>query len=96
MANDCPNVILILSDDHGYADRSVLGIHADLATPGLDRLANEGVSCTEAYVTAPICSPSRAVLIAGQHQARWGAHRFGDSSFPEHTPSLAERFKDLG
>lgn len=96
MATERPNVILILSDDHGYADRSVLGIHSDLETPGLDRLANEGVSCTEAYVTAPVCSPSRAGMIAGQYQGRWGAHWFEDSSFPEHTPSLAERFKDLG
>ncbi|WP_157630251.1 sulfatase [Kribbella catacumbae] len=91
-----PNVILIVSDDHGYADRSSLGIHPEVRTPGLDRLAAEGVECTEAYVTAPICSPSRAGLIAGQYQARWGARWFGDSSFPAHRPSLAEQFGGLG
>ncbi|PRY63332.1 arylsulfatase A-like enzyme [Knoellia remsis] len=91
-----PNVVLIVSDDHGYADRGALGRHTDVRTPALDRLAAEGVSCTEAYVTAPSCSPSRAGLIAGQHQARWGARWFDDSCFPDHLPSLAERFADLG
>lgn len=91
-----PNVVLVISDDHGYADRSALGIHADVRTPALDRLAAEGVTCTDAYVTAPICSPSRAALIAGQYQARWGVRWFSDSAFPAHRPSLAERFTDLG
>lgn len=91
-----PNVVLILSDDHGYADRSTLGVVPDVRTPSLDRLASEGVSCTEGYVTAPVCSPSRAGLIAGQHQARWGVSWFGDSRYGDHTPSLAEQFKRLG
>lgn len=91
-----PNVILIVSDDHGYADRSALGIDADVRTPALDRLAAEGVSCAEAYVTAPVCSPSRSGLISGQYQARWGVHWFADSHFPDHLPSLAEQFSELG
>ncbi|AKU17110.1 sulfatase family protein [Luteipulveratus mongoliensis] len=91
-----PNIVLILSDDHGYADRSILGIHHDVRTPSLDRLAREGVSCAEGYVTAPICSPSRAGLIVGQHQSRWGSRWFGDSRFPEHTPSLAEQLTKVG
>ncbi|HEY6740253.1 MAG TPA: sulfatase-like hydrolase/transferase [Actinopolymorphaceae bacterium] len=91
-----PHVILIVSDDHGYADRSALGIDPAVHTPHLDRLAAEGVSCTQAYVTAPICSPSRAGLIAGQYQQRWGARWFDSSSFADHLPSLAERFADEG
>lgn len=91
-----PNVILIVSDDHGYADRSALGIDPDVSTPALDRLAAGGVTCTDAYVTAPICSPSRAGLISGQYQQRWGARWFDSSRFPDHLPSLAERFQDLG
>jgi len=91
-----PNVVLIVSDDHGYADRGVLGIDTRVRTPALDRLAAEGITCTQAYVTAPICSPSRAGLIAGQYQQRWGAQWFDSSSFPDHLPSLAERFADLG
>ncbi|MGH3490638.1 MAG: sulfatase family protein [Actinopolymorphaceae bacterium] len=91
-----PNIVLIVSDDHGYADRSALGIDPDVHTPSLDRLAAEGVSSTQAYVTAPICSPSRAGLIGGQYQQRWGAQWFDSSAFPDHLPSLAERLRDAG
>ena len=54
-AADKPNIILLIADDHGSADRSSLGIHDDVKTPALDRLAKEGVSYTQAYATAPIC-----------------------------------------
>jgi len=91
-----PNVILIVSDDHGYADRGAAGHHPDVHTPALDRLAAQGVSCSNAYVTAPICSPSRAAIISGAYQQRWGAMWFGSSRFPDERPSLAERFAELG
>jgi len=91
-----PNVVVILSDDHGYADRGVCGVDPLVVTPHLDTLAASGVTCTDAYVTAPICSPSRAGLIAGRYQARWGVHWFGDSAFPSAYPSIAERFTELG
>lgn len=91
-----PNVVLIVSDDHGYADRSVLGMDPAVHTPALDRLAADGVTCTQAYVTAPICSPSRAGLIGGQYQQRWGVQWFDTSAFPDHLPSLAEAFTAEG
>ncbi|MEV0644295.1 sulfatase-like hydrolase/transferase [Phytomonospora sp. NPDC050363] len=92
-----PNVVWIVSDDHGYADRSRLGIHPAVRTPALDRLAEEGVSCTEAYVSAPICSPSRAGIVSGTHQRRWGVRWFDDAAFPpDHIPTVAEVFKDSG
>jgi hypothetical protein len=91
-----PNVILIVSDDHGYADRRATGHHPDVHTPALDRLAAQGVSCSDAYVTAPICSPSRAAIISGAYQQRWGAMWFGSSRFPDERSSLAERFAELG
>lgn len=91
-----PNVILIVSDDHGYADRGAVGIHADVRTPALDGLAADGLTCSQAYVSAPICSPSRAGIISGQYQQRWGALWFESGRFPEHVPSLAERFGELG
>jgi len=93
---DRPNVILIVSDDHGYADRGALGIHPDVRTPALDRLAAEGVTCDSAYVSAPICSPSRAGIISGRYQQRWGAKWFDSSAFPPDGQSLAERFTTLG
>ncbi|MFC7626105.1 sulfatase [Microlunatus sp. GCM10028923] len=87
-----PNILLIVSDDHGYADRSALGYHADVRTPALDRLAAEGVTCTDAYVTAPICSPSRSGIITGRYQQRWGARWFDSASFPpDNVPTLPER-----
>jgi len=91
-----PNIILIVSDDHGYGDRSALGA-VDVSTPALDRLAAEGATMDEAYVTAPICSPSRSAIISGVHQARWGAKWFDSSRFPpEQVPTLAERLRDQG
>jgi arylsulfatase A-like enzyme len=92
-----PNILLIVSDDHGYADRGSLGIHADVKTPALDRLAAEGVSCTDAYVTAPICSPSRAAIISGRYQQRWGGQWFDSAEFPpDDVPTLAEILRDQG
>lgn len=70
-AGDRPNVLLIVSDDHGYAD---VGFHGckDIPTPHLDRLAAEGVRCTRGYVTHPYCSPTRAGLLTGRYQQRFG------------------------
>ncbi|MDN5685219.1 MAG: sulfatase-like hydrolase/transferase [Brachybacterium sp.] len=78
---DRPNILLIVSDDHGYGDRSAGG-SPDARTPQLDRLAATGTTFEGAYVTAPICSPSRAGLIAGAYQQRWGAQWFDTSAFP--------------
>ena len=92
-----PHVLVIVSDDHGYADRSAQSHDPQVHTPALDRLAAEGVSCDEAYVTAPVCSPSRAGLIGGAYQQRWGAHWFDDSAIPgKDHQTLAERMRDAG
>ncbi|SEB65244.1 Arylsulfatase A [Paramicrobacterium humi] len=89
-----PNILLIVSDDHGYADRSALGTPG-VATPHLDALAGSGTTFTNAYVTAPICSPSRAAMITGQYQQRWGATWFDSSDIGE-APTIAERLRDAG
>lgn len=94
--NNRPNIVLIVSDDHGYADRGALGYHSNVSTPALDRLAAQAVTCEEAYVTAPICSPSRAAIMSGRYQERWGAFWFESSSFAPQGPSLAERLRDQG
>lgn len=64
-----PNIIFILADDFGYGDLGCYG--GDIPTPHLDQMAKEGTRFTQAYVASPICSPSRAALITGQHPARW-------------------------
>lgn len=66
-----PNVVLIVSDDQGYAD---LGFHGskEIPTPQLDALAASGTVCTSGYVTFPVCSPSRAGFLSGRHGARFG------------------------
>ena len=66
-----PNVVLILMDDLGYGDIGSYGVK-DAKTPNLDRLAREGVRLTDAYANAPNCSPTRAGLISGQYQQRYG------------------------
>lgn len=66
-----PNVIVILADDLGYGDTSVYGSTV-IRTPNIDRLAAEGTRFTDAYVTHPVCAPSRAGLLTGRYQERFG------------------------
>jgi arylsulfatase A-like enzyme len=65
------NVVLILADDLGVQDTSLVP-NGLVKTPGLERLAAGGVSLGQASVTAPICSPSRAALLTGRYQQRFG------------------------
>ena len=66
-----PNMIVILADDLGYGDLGCTG-SKQIKTPSLDRLAREGVFCSRAYVTAPMCSPSRMGLLTGRFPKRYG------------------------
>ena len=69
-----PNIIVIVADDLGYAD---LGVHGskDIPTPNIDALAGTGIPFTDACVSAPYCSPSRAGLMTGRYPQRFG-HEF--------------------
>src|SRR6266513_4409440 len=66
-----PNIIIILADDLGYGDVAFNGC-PDYPTPNIDSLATNGVGCSSGYVTHPFCSPSRAALITGRYQQRFG------------------------
>lgn len=66
-----PNVIILLADDLGKYDISLYGGKA-APTPTIDSLAASGVTFTDGYVSAPICSPSRAGLLTGRYQQRFG------------------------
>ncbi|SFC04844.1 Arylsulfatase A [Algibacter lectus] len=70
-AQNRPNVLVILADDLGYHDVGFTGCK-DIFTPQLDKLANNGIVFTNGYVTHPYCGPSRAGLITGRYQARFG------------------------
>jgi len=66
-----PNIVMVLADDLGYGDLGCYGnrLHH---TPHIDALAAEGIRLTSGYVTAAVCSPSRAGLMTGRHQQRHG------------------------
>ncbi len=92
-----PNVILIISDDQGYADLSCADLAEDVQTPNIDRLAASGTRFTQAYATSPICNPSRAGVLTGCYQQRWGTFWYGGQGI--HDPkfkTIAEILKDNG
>ncbi len=68
---DKPNIIMILADDLGWADLGCYGNKFN-ETPQLDRLASQGMRFTQAYAAGAVCSPTRAALMSGQYQARFG------------------------
>lgn len=76
-----PNVIIILADDMGYGD---LGCHGckDIPTPHIDSLAAGGIRCTSGYAAHSFCSPTRASLMTGRYQ-----HRFGHENNPKWDPA---------
>jgi len=95
-AADRPNIVVILTDDQGYADLGVQGVEKDVLTPNIDTLAAQGVRCTNAYVTAPQCSPSRAGLLTGRYQQKFGFDTIPDCPLPLEEVTLAERLHPAG
>jgi arylsulfatase A len=69
--SDKPNVVLIMTDDMGYADIGTYGA-TDIRTPNIDSLARDGVKLTDFYANAMSCTPTRAGLISGRYQQRYG------------------------
>jgi arylsulfatase A-like enzyme len=95
-----PNVVIFLADDTGYGDPTCFG-GKDLATPNVDSLAKNGVRCTSGYVSCPYCSPTRAGIMTGRYQERFG-HEFNEGvgrltfGLPLSETTFAQRMKDLG
>jgi len=71
LVNEKPNVIIILTDDQGYKDVGFNG-SPDIRTPNIDRIAKNGAVFTNGYVSYGVCGPSRAGLITGRYQDRFG------------------------
>jgi arylsulfatase A-like enzyme len=93
-----PNVIIVFTDDHGYADLGIQGHDPDLdaLTPNIDRLGIEGVRFTNGYITSPQCVPSRAGLVSGQYQQRFGVDQNGKGPMLHSVVTIAERLRKAG
>lgn len=97
-----PNIIVFLSDDVGYAEYGFQG-GKDIPTPHVDSIAKNGVRFTAGYVSGPYCSPTRAGLMTGRYQTRFG-HEFngggpkGGNNFglPTSEKTIADRLKASG
>ncbi len=74
-----PNIVIILSDDQGYADVSYNPHHPkEVHTPNIDALAKSSIVCTQGYTTGCVCSPTRAGLLTGRYQQRFGVYTAGE------------------
>jgi arylsulfatase A-like enzyme len=95
-----PNVIVILADDTGYGDIGVQG-GSTAPTPAIDSIAQNGVRCTNGYVSCPYCSPTRAGIMTGRYQQRFG-HEYNPGigrlpfGLPLSETTFAQRMKELG
>ena len=97
-----PNVVLILADDLGYGELGCQGAK-DIPTPFIDSIAASGVRFTDGYVSCPVCSPTRAGLLTGRYQQRFG-HEFNPGNvdaaapfgLPKEETLLPERLKEAG
>ncbi len=95
-----PNIVVIVTDDMGYAD---IGLHGsrDIPTPHIDALMRGGTRFTDAYVSGPFCSPTRAGLMTGRYPQRFG-HEFNvpgaaaELGLPFTEITLADRLKAAG
>ena len=93
------NVVLIFVDDLGYCDSELYGCDT-VPTPNIKRLADEGVRFTDGYVSSPVCSPSRAGLLTGRYQQRFG-HEFlpgpeAGNGLPVDEVTLADAMREAG
>lgn len=96
-AADKPNIIMIYTDDHGYSDLSCQGVFDDVKTPNIDALAEAGVRMRHGYSSAPQCVPSRAGLLTGQYQTKFGVVSKGqDLAGFDKTTTIAQRLQGAG
>ncbi len=98
-----PNIVLILADDLGYGDLGCYG-NAHNATPNIDALARDGLKFTDFHSNGPMCTPTRAALLTGLYQHRFGQAFEGalsgktgyDHGLPLEAFTIAEAMKDAG
>jgi arylsulfatase A-like enzyme len=91
-----PNILLIFTDDHGWADMGAQGVDKDIRTPNIDQLARDGVIFKRGYVSAPQCAPSRGGVLTGRYQQRFGLEDNRKGLLPLAELTMAERLKPAG
>ena len=93
-----PNIVLIVSDDHGNADAGYQRNPPVIKTPSIDQLATDGVVFTNGYASAYVCAPTRAGLLTGRYSQRFGFYRASDSraGMPLSEVTLADVLKKAG
>ena len=94
-----PNIVVIVSDDQGYADVSYNELHSEpVSSPHTDALARSGVRCRFGYTTGAVCSPTRAGLMTGRYQQRFGIYTAGagGSGVPLDEVMFPEYLKQAG
>lgn len=91
---DKPNVVLVMSDDHGWTQTGYYG-HPLLTTPNLDDMAEKGLRMDRFYATAPMCSPTRAAVLTGRSNDRTGVFRVGDP-INKQEKMLSTAFREAG
>src|SRR3982750_3693119 len=89
-----PNIIYIMSDDHAYQAISAYGYKSN-HTPNIDKLAEQGMMFTRAFVTNSICGPSRAVMLTGKHNHING-FKDNHSTFDSSQQTVAKLLHDAG
>lgn len=95
--NTKPNILLIVVDDQGYADFSPFENHdTSVSTPNISLLGKTGTVFKQAYVTAPVCSPSRAGILTGKNQFRWDKPASWGPGLPDSVKTIAEYLKTAG
>lgn len=91
-----PNIIFIITDDHGYNDLEATDLLDEVDMPNIDTLSKGGVLMTQAYCTAPQCVPSRAGIVTGRYQQKFKLEKNGEGPLPRSQKSIASRLKSLG
>jgi arylsulfatase A-like enzyme len=92
-AAERPNFIIILADDLGYGDLGYTG-STQIKTPNIDQLASSGVVFTNGYVTSPVCGPSRAGLMTGRYNCKFGFYTNPDLP-PDQQPQINREYSGL-
>ena len=93
-----PNIVIILTDDQGNADAGYQRSPATVNTPAIDKLSEEGIIFTNGYASGYVCSPTRAGLLTGRYQQRFGFYRAPDSriGLPLTEITIADVLKENG